>query len=323
MELADALSVIEELGYWDSAVGWCAMIGATTGLLSAFLPSEHARAIYADEQRAITGGVVEPRGSASRTAEGLVASGRWSWGSGCHHSDWMCGGCRLAEHEDGRPRVLTVFFERGQIVLHDTWHAGGLKGTGSGDFEVEDALVPDGRWVELGVDRPGVDDPLYRFPFFGLLALGVTAVGLGLARRAIDALLELAPAKRYVGSRRSLAERPAVQVAVAEAQARLLSARSFLDQTVGDAWLRAEEDALEIEHRRRLRLAATHGMRAALEVVDAMHELAGGSAVFESSPLERLLRDVHVAASHGIVARRTHELTGRLALGLETDVSQL
>ena len=41
-----------------------------------------------------------------------------------------------------------------------------------------------------------LDAPLYRQPFFGTLAAGVAAVALGIARNALDSLLELAPRRR-------------------------------------------------------------------------------------------------------------------------------
>ena len=323
-ELNEGLAVLEELGYWDGAVGWCAMIGATTALQSAYLPEEHARVIYADNLRVVTGGTAEPRGTARAVDGGVVANGRWSWGSGAHHCDWIGAGCRLeAEDPEARPRILFAFFEKAQVILHDTWHVGGLRGTGSGDFEVRDAFVPEGRWVERYVDPARIDHPLYKFPHLGLLALGVASVGLGMARRSLAELREIAEGKHYVGSRRTLAQRPGVQARFAEAEARLLAAREYIDASVARGWQAAQGGDLEVEHRRQLRLSATYGMRSAVRVVDAMYELAGGTAVFESNPLERLFRDVHVAASHGMVAERTYELTGRIALGLETDVTQL
>ena len=325
MSLLAGLEVLEELSYWNGSVGWCSMISATTAIQSAYLPEEGARQVYGSGTPVITCGVAEPRGRATRVDGGIVASGRWSWGSNAHHSDYIGGGCLLPSDGEGAqpPRLLFAFFERRQVELHDTWHVGGLRGTGSGDFEVADAFVPEGRWVERAVTPPRFDLPLYRFPHFGLLALGVTMVGLGLARRAIDELRAIAVEKRYVGSSRALAQRPGVQADVARSEAQLLSAVAFVEQVVRSAWEAGESGDLDVEHRRRLRLAATHGMRSAVEIVDRMYDLAGGSAVFEDCALERLLRDVHAASTHGMVAKRTFELTGRLALGLETNVQQL
>jgi hypothetical protein len=54
-----------------------------------------------------------------------------------------------------------------------------------------------------------------------------------------------------------------------------------------------------------------------------MYTLAGGTAIYDSSPLQRHFRDVHVATQHMMVGPATWELAGRIALGLETDTSQL
>ena len=58
-------------------------------------------------------------------------------------------------------------------------------------------------------------------------------------------------------------------------------------------------------------------------MVDACYELGGGSSIYATSPLQRRFRDVHAATQHMLVSRSTLELTGRLLLGLPSDVSQL
>ncbi len=320
LPVAQGLALIEELSYWDSAIGWCAMISATTAVQSAFLPEKHARAIYGDNPRVITCGVAEPRGIARAVDGGLEVEGTWSWGSGTFHSDWIGAGCRV----EGEAAPVFVFFEREQVELLDTWHVTGLKGTGSTDYRVVKAFVPEGRWVRLNVDRSAtVASSLYQFPTFGLLAVGVTVVGLGIARRAIDEFKEIAEQKKYVGSSRAISNRPMVLATVAEAEARLYSARAFVDQAVEQACLGSDQDSVTLEQRRRLRMAATFGMRNAVAVVDSMFQLAGGTSVYERCPLQRLARDVQVAATHGMVAPRTYEMIGRKTLGLDTHIAQL
>jgi alkylation response protein AidB-like acyl-CoA dehydrogenase len=165
---------------------------------------------------------------------------------------------------------------------------------------------------------------LYRFPFLGALALGVCAVTLGLARRAQDELVALAGGKRPAGSSRSLAERPVVQAAVARAEAGWRSARALVRESGAEAWADAEAGRpLADEHRRRLRLAATNATWQAAAAVDLMYHAGGGSSIHEASPLQRVFRDVHVATQHGMVADRTLEPVGRMALGLPTDARQL
>jgi alkylation response protein AidB-like acyl-CoA dehydrogenase len=212
-----------------------------------------------------------------------------------------------------------VFFERDQVELLDTWRVAGLKGTGSTDYAVTDAFVPEGRWVHVLKAEPVVDGPLYRMPFMGLLALGVCMVSLGLARRAQHELVELAGGKKPAGSSKTLAERQVVQAEVARTEAAWRSAHALIREVVEEA----TEIGVSDEMRRRIRLAATDATWRSAEAVDRMYHAGGGSAIHESHPLQRVFRDVHVATQHGMVAERTYEPVGRMALGLPTDASQL
>ena len=51
--------------------------------------------------------------------------------------------------------------------------------------------------------------------------------------------------------------------------------------------------------------------------VDLLYRLAGSSAIFQSSPLERCFRDVHTAAQHFQVQDGRWETAGRVLLGLD------
>jgi alkylation response protein AidB-like acyl-CoA dehydrogenase len=321
---ADGLAVMEEVAAHDGSTGWCVMIAMTTGLIGGFLPPEHATAIYGLDG-AITGGFAAPMGRGRRTDGGIEVNGRWQWGSGIQHCTTIGGGCVVhSGADDERPSAKFVLFDRDDVEILDTWYVAGLKGTGSTDYQVHDAFVPEGRWFALAGAVPQEDGPLYRFSFFGLLALGVSAICLGLARRAIDELVALAATKRPQGSSRPLAERAPVQADVAIAEASLRSARAFVADAVGDAWTSVVAgDTVSDEQRRVIRLAATHATVTSADVVDRMYTAAGGAAVYEDSALQRVLRDVHVATQHAITSSRTFELTGRMRLGLETDTAQL
>ncbi|MEZ5557296.1 MAG: acyl-CoA dehydrogenase family protein [Pseudomonadales bacterium] len=307
----------------DGAVGWCQMIGATTGMLAASLPEEWSRTIYAANPDTITTGVTAPLGRAERVDGGLRVSGRWPFGSGSQISDWICGGCLLTEGGElrrdarGAPESLLAFFPAREVRIHDTWHTSGLCGTGSNDIEVIDAFVPEGRWAVLG-HRARVDETLYRFPTLGLLALGVSAVALGIARNALDAFLELAGGKVPTGSARTLAERSAVQKDLARAQALVDSAAALTREHIDAAWQQAESTGrLGNDIKARLRLAATNTAWSAAEAVDLLYHAAGGTSIYQTSALQRCFRDVHVATQHIMVAQPTYEMVGKVLLGLD------
>lgn len=323
------LGMLEALAEADASAGWCLMIGTTTALNGAYLPADVAATIFG-QANVITGGVFAPLGKAIREGDNYRVSGRWPWASGSQNCDWLSGGCVVIE--DGKPKLLAngmpdsrmMLFPANKAVLHDTWHTSGMCGTGSLDMEVTDLMVPASHAVSLITDRPREPGPLYAFPVFGLLAMGISAVALGNARGAINELIDLAGAKRPTGSRKVLAERPVVQAEVAQAEAKLRGARAFLFEATEEAWADAQATgAISAEKRAALRLAATHMTHTAAAVVDVMYTHAGGTPVYNKSSLQRRFRDAHVMTQHMMIAPPTWELAGRVLLGLETDTSTL
>ena len=325
----ESLEVFEEFAYHDGSVGWCVAIASTTSLLASYLPDPHAGALFGDPG-AIGGGFVVPRGKAVPTDDGLRVSGRWQWGSGTKHCTTIGGGC-LVVGPDGRPQPRDdglatpfVFMDPGDIEFIETWDVAGLAGTGSVDFEARDVFVPEGRWVQIGTDGPVRDNAWSRFSFYGLLASGVAAAAVGIARRSIDELVELAGAKKPQGSTRTLAERAATQAETARAEARLAAAWSLMLDAVDDTWQGALAGRPStVDQKRRIRLAATHATQTAAEVAASMFTTAGGAAVYRTSPIQRCFRDTAVAAQHAMVAPRTLETAGRLRMGLHTDTTTL
>ena len=325
----ELVTAIEEMSQADSAAGWCLMISATSGVTAAYLAPEFARKIHGDP-RTVTGGIFAPRGKAVKDGNGYVVTGTWQWASGSSHCQWMKGGCIV--YEDGKPRMLrdgvpdvrTMYFPREAIRLHDNWYASGLCGTGSCDMTVEALRVPEGHTLSMISDKPWCDGPLYRFPLFGLLAIGCGAVALGVARGAIEDIRELAGAKTPTLSRRTLAERAQTQADVAKAEAQVASARAWLHEEIGKNWeAAARGDAIPLERRAALRLASTHAVDASVRAVDACYTLGGGTSVYRASSLQRRFRDVHVITQHMMVAAPTYELAGRILLGLPVDGSMV
>lgn len=325
----ESLEIIEELGYHDGAVGWCAMIGSTTSLMSSTLPDVHAKELFG-HRNAIGGGFAMPLGRATPVDGGLRVTGRWSWGSGTRHCTTVGGGCLVVD-QDGAPTPRAdgliapfVFFDPDDVEFIDNWEVSGLCGTGSGDYQVTDAFVPEGRWAQIGVDTPVRDNSLSRFSFFGLFACAVAASVMGIGRRSVDELVDLAGHKTPQGSSRPLSNRTQVQADVAIAEAKLAGAWEFMRAAITSSWETAEAgDPPTIEQKRQLRLSATHATQAAAEVAELMYKAGGGAAVYKTSPLQRTFRDAFVATQHAMVAPRTFETTGRIRLGLETDTKRL
>jgi alkylation response protein AidB-like acyl-CoA dehydrogenase len=336
LPLTELVRVLETLAAGDASAAWCAMIASTTSALAAWLEPAAARELFT-APHAVSGGVFSPSGRARRVAGGFQTDGRWSFGSGCQHCTTLLGGCIVmgengpdaqpsgSSGRDGkRPDIRLLFFPSSAVEILDTWHVAGLQGTGSHDIAVRDLFVPDAHAVSLISGTPRETGVLYRFPVFGLLAVGVASVSLGIARRAIDELKSLATSKTPALAQRRLAERGNAQTAVAEAEGALGGARSFLLATIEEVWAGvAAGAAVGLTERARVRIAAANAVRGAAHAVDRMYELGGGSSIYQSSPLQRCFRDAHVITQHASVSAGSLELAGRALLSVDGDYSIL
>jgi alkylation response protein AidB-like acyl-CoA dehydrogenase len=326
---AELLGAVEALAEGDTAAGWCVAVCATAGMLGAYLEPDAAAEVYGDPA-GVVGGVFAPSGRAVADGEQLEVSGRWRFCSNVDNCDWVMGGCIAFDGEaprtldSGRPDIRLALMPIADVQVIDTWTVSGLRATGSHDIAAEALAVPVARAASLISGSPREAGPLYAFPPFGLLAGSIAAVALGTARGALDELGEIAGAKTPTLSTRKLAERAATQSGVARAEAAVRAARALLYAAVAECWAAAQDGGqISVELRAGLRLASTHAVEAAAEAIDEAYRLGGGSAIYETSPLQRRFRDVHAATQHMLVGPATWELAGRSLLGLEFDASQL
>jgi indole-3-acetate monooxygenase len=324
--LATLLSVIEEIARADGSAGWVSMIGASSALMCGFLDEPTAREVYGPAD-AITCGVFAPLGRATPTDGGFRVSGRWPFASGSLHAQWCMGGAIVEGQEkqpNGAPAIRSLLFRSDEIRVLDNWDVSGLRGSGSNDFEVQDVFVPASRAFSLLTDRPRLAGPIFRQPFFGVLASGVAAVTLGIARAAIDTFIELARTKQSLGARRSLAHREVVQLEVGRAEAELGAARAFLFESAARAAEEvADTGAASLATRARVRLASSHAATAAASAVDRMYAAGGGTSIYAKSPLQRQFRDLHTATQHLMISPTITTTVGRLLLGVDVDTETL
>ena len=156
---------VEALARGDASAAWCVAIAATSGLLLGYLP-EHAAADVFARPDTVLGGVFAPRGRARIEGDKFRVSGRWPFASGSSHCDWLMGGClvespsgELVTRPGGMPDIRLMLAPAPEVVIHDTWHVAGLRGTGSNDMEFAELAHP-ARADRIGVHR--ASDPAGR-----------------------------------------------------------------------------------------------------------------------------------------------------------------
>ncbi|HVG60752.1 MAG TPA: acyl-CoA dehydrogenase family protein [Hyalangium sp.] len=318
------LEVVEELSRADSAVGWCAMIGSDGGYYSAFLEDLAGRQLYRDLD-AVTAGLLSPAGRADVVPGGYRVSGRWSFGSGCQHSELLVGGVIVFDEDSARlddtgaPEWRIAYLPRERCEILDTWHTLGLRGTGSHDYVATDLFVPAEHTFSFQ-QPPRREGPLYALP--GMFMCNMPGVPLGIARAALEYVTALAAEKLMEPGMHPMRAEPRVQAAMAQASAIVGSARAYMVDTLGELWRTlCAGDPPSQRQRATYRLAVLHAFRASRDAVQIMYDTVGGSAFYTRSPLERHLRDVQTASQHITAQLKTYEPVGRMLLGLEPGMS--
>ncbi len=320
------IRALEAVSEADGATGWTLMIGVeTVGIAFAAVTPDTAAAMLGEHPDVVFSGSINALGRARRVDGGYRVNGRWQYASGCDGADYFWGGCQVVDAQGvveqtrhGHPLMVQVIVPRAEYTVIETWLAAGLCGSGSHDVEVADVFVPDEHVTDIYGTGMRVNTPLYRMPPYSRLAFNKVGVATGIARAAIDAFAALATEKTPFTTTALLRERPQAQLAMAEAEARLRSARAFVFEAVDAVWDAAcAGRAATLAERAMVRLASSHCCAEAVHAVEAVYAQAGITASFPSSPLERLSRDVRVVPQHVMVAPSAIATAGRVLLGLE------
>jgi alkylation response protein AidB-like acyl-CoA dehydrogenase len=314
-----ALDVYETLAYADASVAWVAWNNALPCLLGRFLTPAARADVFADA-RWLYAGSTRPTGRAAVTADGYRVSGRWGIVSGCELAEWILLLCVVEENGEprmtapGSPELRFVFLKRSDCKILDSWHVGGLRGTGSHDVVVERVHVP--RAMTLFVAEPStLDGPLGRVPIISSMAAWYGAQALGVAQSAVDTLVELTSTK-VPPEGPALRERPALLVDIARHGAALEAARTYLRACTSQLWRTAIEGGPPaIDEITSVWGAALHAVAVAETAVDAMYAAGGISSLYTSCPLERAHRDMHAMRRHIVGQDLWLADAGRVRLG--------
>ena len=318
---AEWLRVLETLAGAEASVSWLIWNTTLACFWARFLDGAGRARIFGDSRRLFAGSV-RPTGQAAPTGEGFRLRGRWSLVSGCELADYLS--LMSVVHEDGVPRMLApgqpelrvLFVPKGRYTILDTWHVGGLRGSGSHDVVVDEVFVP----VEDSfVPTPPVasTSPLAQLPVIPVMTAGLGAQFLGMARAAIAVTIEILRTKVSVDPGMSIRERPSVLADIASYSAAVAAARSHLHTSMAAMWENVRNKLPTAEDRAALYSAALHAAAVARACVVAMHAAAGTTALYTDCPLERSVRDLHTMAQHIAAQPLWLEDTGRVLVGHE------
>ena len=330
----DFLRILEIFAAVDASTGWCLNQNNVFSTNSLRMPEQTAREIWAEQRAVVTNGPPTASSQAVPVDGGYKLNGRWHFSSGSSHATWIAALAPISEGGNGggpaqdaskdRTGARIMLMPREAVTFLDFWQVRGLRGTASFSFEVEDLFIPSDRSYDP-TSTPREDGALYAIPTTLLFASGFATVALGVARAALDTAISVAGAKTPGRTSTVLQNQSTTQRTIGEAEAIWGSSKAFLRQSASSVWKSAQKRttqkkrALTTEKRINLRLAATHAIRMAAQVVDLAYNLCGSDAIFETNPIQRQFQDIHVITQHA-QGRLTHyETAGQYFLGMEPE----
>ncbi len=317
---AEALEVYEALAGAEASVAWIVWNNSLPCIFGRFLESAARSELFADP-RWLYANSTRPTGRAAIDGDGYRVNGQWALVSGCELAEWIGLMCLVEENgelrmvEPGQPEMRVVFLRRSECEILDTWHSGGLRGTGSHDVVVKDKRVPRRLTFSPG-DPSRLDAPIGRIPIVCTMAAGYGAQTLGIAQSAIDTLIGLTTTKVNSVPGPGLAERPAVLALIARQTAAVEAARLYLRSCLARLWDAVSSGAPPaMEDITAVWTAAHHAIDQGRTTVDAMYAAGGASSLYTSCPLERAHRDIHAMSRHMIAQAFWLEDAGRVKVG--------
>jgi indole-3-acetate monooxygenase len=324
LDFPSGMKVVTELAKIEGSIGWTAMIASASTIFLSLVPKKMVDEVYKHGPDAIIAGSGQPSGMAEAVPGGFLVNGRWAFASGCRQADWMLGMCLMTQDgtplpgpagAEGPPLVRGFVLPASEWQIEDTWHVAGLKGTGSHHIALKDKFVPDLHFFDIENGAPGVTGPLYD-AWLELIPLAHGAFFLGMAEAAMSEVVSLANSGRQqVRAPTTMRDSELFQAELGHIEADLRAARAFLDDQIAHHWRHALGGTLRNDEFRMQSAQNTVWMAATCgRAVDACFALAGGSAVYESSSLQRRLRDFRTGAQHAVAQPRNYAAAGKLLL---------
>lgn len=299
------LEVCVELGRGCCSTSWVTGVMNVGNFVVSLYPDRTRDEVWSEHPDARIALIVgAPVRSVGKVDGGVQVSGEWPYASGSLHADWI-GGLVLADTGTG-PQPHMALMPASDVTVRDTWHCVGMRATGSNTVLAEDIFVPAHRLLPYGPLLSGCTDGLvpedrpYRQSLTGVFMVGLIGSMIGATSAALLYALELAPTRRVAGSTyASQSDSPTAQLGLAAAATRLdtavLHARRLADSV--DRYADLGENAPVLE-RARARMDATHVVQQCRGAIDEIISAYGSSAFDESSPLQRIWRDVNVGSRH-------------------------
>ena len=319
----DFRRILRVFGPVDASVAWCINQNNVFSTNSTRMPRKTAREIWDNPRAVVTNGPPTAASRAVPVEGGYRLSGSWNFSSGSDHATWIAALAPVGYPEQkldasvNRQGARILLMPKEEVRILDFWQVPGLRGTGSFSFEVKDLFVPLARAYEPG-SPPVEEGPLYRIPTTLLFASGFATVALEVARKSLDIAIETSASKITRQAGTLLQDQQTTHRLLGQAEATWRSAEIFLRSAADAVWEEVTRNPQpDLGKRIELRLASTHAIRMAAQVVDTAYNLCGSGAIFAYNPIQRRFQDMHVITQHTQGSYGHYDTAGQFLLGLE------
>ena len=321
--LREDMEVVSTIAEADGSTGMVTTLATGCVPLFALLPQATFERIYANGPDVTSAGSFAPKGAAQIVDGGYMLSGRWNFVSGCTFADYLFGtavvmdkGTPVPSGVGPMPRMLCMVLPREAWTVIDTWHASGMKGTGSNDIAIEDAFVPADQTFSLLIEEPSIVEP-HTTGFPAVFSLHFGAMAVGIARGAVKDLKALALSGRKVTfSPMQLKDSPLFQDQFGRAEAAWRAADGYLAHVADQHWQTMEARQLATRAQMvDIAQAVLWVVDTCIKVVDDCFTAAQAAAISEALPLGRRLRDIHALGQHVALTRSGYSDAGGFHLG--------
>lgn len=320
------MEIFEAVARSSAAAGWNLFVGAVhTALPAAYLGDEAVAEIFPGSggpSFPIVAGQMQPVGTGRHAEGGMVVSGRYSWGSGINHSDYVLGGAVMPEQEGVLPRRFRVFVvPKSEVEVLDNWYVFGVSGSGSFDYSVDEVFVPNGWWFDYLDAVPLRGETRFRAPVQALIGSAHIGFGLGVAERAFDEMVSLAVSKSRTNTRGSIADSEVFRRVVGRTYVELSAARDR-GAAVLDRLGRYQESGRPVGESLVAEIRATGSWvtELAVETANLAMRYCGGSAIRLDSPVQRSIREALVAQAHMFTTDANYAVLGEAILDVTKPV---
>jgi alkylation response protein AidB-like acyl-CoA dehydrogenase len=255
---------------------------------------------------------------AEKVPGGYKFTGRKSFGS--LTPVWTRLGIHGLDASDPKnPKVIHGFLPRNSpgVTIKETWDVMGMRATRSDDTVLEEAFVPD-KYIVRAVPAGLAGADYFVLSIFAWALMGFGNIYYGLAQRMLELTIEQVKSKGSAALTRSMAHHPHVQTGVADMVIGLEAIGAQLEMVTQDWSNGVQHPDWPIK----IVAAKYNAVETAWKIADTALEVSGGFGMFKKSEMERLFRDARAGRFHPANSSLTHELLGKLALGINPDDPQ-